>query len=76
MDDTLRTRHYEGSDEEQIIAWLEEVLEYSLVGESLHEKLKSGVVLCELLKKLAPNLQIRISKSKMPFPQVDIYFLQ
>ena len=35
----------------------------------LHETLKDGVLLCELLKILSPSFKCKISKSKMPFPQ-------
>ena len=71
-----RARIYEGSDEEQIISWLQDVLQIEIEGENLHEKLKSGVILCELLKALSPNSQIKISKSKMPFPQVVVIIIE
>ena len=64
-----RCRSYDGDDEAQLQSWIEDVLEKKLEGETFHEMLKSGVALCELVKKLSPDsIQGKVSKLKMPFP--------
>ena len=61
---------YEGTDEEQCKEWIEDVLDTPLEDdEGLGEVLRSGVLLCELVNRLAPGSVGKISQSAMPFPQ-------
>eukprot|EP01047_Picozoa_sp_COSAG01_P091058 COSAG01_NODE_22749_length_842_cov_3.734859_2_plen_95_part_01 len=67
---------YSGSDEEQAAAWIGEVLGKSLGGTgegenaaSLAARLRSGVVLCELVNTLHPGVVPKVSTSSTPFAQ-------
>eukprot|EP01047_Picozoa_sp_COSAG01_P065110 COSAG01_NODE_8738_length_2677_cov_3.877424_4_plen_328_part_00 len=67
---------YSGSDEEQAAAWIGEVLGKPLGGTgggenaaSLAARLRSGVVLCELVNTLHPGVVPKVSTSSTPFAQ-------
>jgi hypothetical protein len=60
---------YAGTDEEQAVEWIEDVLDTPLDEEPIGGLLKSGVVLCNLVNRLSPGAVKKISESAMPFPQ-------
>lgn len=52
-------------------AWIEEIIGRSLGEGTLHEALKSGVVLCEVANKVKPSICPPASKGKLPFHQME-----
>ena len=59
------------SSEAEARKWLEELTGLELEGESLHEALKSGVVLCAAVNKIKPDTIPKVTDSKMPFKQME-----
>ena len=51
--------------------WIEAVLGEQLVGDSLHDALKSGVALCNLINTLQPRCCQPPSNRKLPFIQME-----
>ena len=65
-------KEYEGADDDaKITAWIADVLDDAdaLPHDTLHENLKSGVVLCNLVNVIQPNSVKKVSKLPSPFPQ-------
>ena len=59
----------DGTPEEQARAWIEAVLGAPLEGDDLHEALKSGVVLVNLINAIKPGTCKPPQNKKMPFVQ-------
>jgi hypothetical protein len=63
---------YDHELEDMIVAWMEDSLgKKKPDGKSFHDWLKTGVQLCRLANRLKPHAVKKISKSKMPFNQMD-----
>jgi len=57
---------------DEAVAWIEAVTgEKMEAGQTFDEWLRSGVVLCKLANKLAPNSVRKINKGSMPFMQME-----
>ena len=52
-------------------AWVETVTGESLGDDTLHEALKSGVALCNLVRAISPDVIKAPSKMSMPFKQME-----
>eukprot|EP00823_Brevimastigomonas_motovehiculus_P002515 TRINITY_DN1532_c0_g1_i1.p1 TRINITY_DN1532_c0_g1~~TRINITY_DN1532_c0_g1_i1.p1 ORF type:complete len:320 (-),score=67.39 TRINITY_DN1532_c0_g1_i1:273-1232(-) len=61
---------FDAKKEAQVKAWLEELVGQKCSG-SLHEWLKSGVVLCTAINKIKPNTVRQINMQKMAFKQME-----
>jgi len=64
-----QSRYYEGNDEQILCAWFHEVLGANPDACNLHQDLKSGILLCELVNKLSPGVVKKVNRSTMPFAQ-------
>jgi len=60
---------YNGSEVEQVCAWIHELLGVELDPTNLQPALKSGKVLCELVNRISPKAVKKINSSEMPFAQ-------
>jgi len=52
-------------------SWIEAVLGDGLPSDDLHECLRDGVLLCNLLNNIRPGTVKKINKSKIPFMQME-----
>jgi len=65
-----RDASYDPKLEADAKQWIESVTGEKLGGD-VHEALKSGVVLCNLINKLYPGKVAKIGKGNMPFVQME-----
>jgi hypothetical protein len=61
---------YDPKVESEVREWIKAVTGEAL-GEDLHESLKSGVVLCNLVNKIRPGIVANIQKGKAPFVMME-----
>eukprot|EP00960_Hanusia_phi_P073937 768120-Hanusia_phi.AAC.2 len=60
---------YNGSEAEQVCAWIHDLLSVELDSTNLQPALKSGKILCELVNRISPKAVRKINSSEMPFAQ-------
>lgn len=53
------------------VSWIENVVGEKCPEAGLPQWLKSGVVLCEVVNKIQPGIVKKISKSALPFQQME-----
>eukprot|EP00802_Teleaulax_amphioxeia_P010398 Tamp_10426.p1 GENE.Tamp_10426~~Tamp_10426.p1 ORF type:complete len:343 (+),score=107.66 Tamp_10426:204-1232(+) len=61
--------NYTGNEEEQVCAWIKELTGNDLEPTTIQETMKSGVILCELVNRIAPKSVKKVNNSEMPFAQ-------
>jgi hypothetical protein len=57
--------------ESEARAWIEAVLGESLGDGSMHDVLKNGIALCNVVRKIQPDILPPPSKASMPFKQME-----
>jgi len=62
---------YDPKMESEARAWIEAVLGESLGDGTLHDVLKNGIALCNVVRKIAPDVIPPPSKAAMPFKQME-----
>jgi len=61
---------YDPRTEEEVRDWIRILLGEDL-GANLHESLKSGVILCQIINKLQPKSVVNIGRTKTPFMMME-----
>jgi len=68
---------YDKGLEEQVVNWIQAVTGESKGGQSMHEWLKNGQVLCKLANTVRPGIVKKINTMNAPFKQMEniTYFM-
>lgn len=66
-----RDAKYDVGLEKEVVVWIETITGQSKGDQSVHEWLKSGVVLCTLANTISPGAIKAINSSTMPFKQME-----
>ncbi|KAI9099911.1 calponin homology domain-containing protein [Phlyctochytrium arcticum] len=62
---------YDPHREKEAREWVESITKEKVVGETLQDGLRDGVLLCKLVNALTPSQPIKFNTSKMPFKQME-----
>jgi len=62
---------YDPNLEREVLEWIKALAGVSITSDTVHEQLKSGVVLCNLVNAIQPGIVARIQNGKMPFVQME-----